>query len=63
MKSLSKDRASLRIWADRANSEEQRNQSLAWERNAIDFANKMAEKYNVSNETAAEVIAALYKKS
>lgn len=63
MKSLSKDRANLRIWADRANSEEQINQSLAWERNAIDFANKMVEKYNVSNETAAEVIAALYKKS
>jgi|9_EtaG_2_1085328.scaffolds.fasta_scaffold79879_1 DNA-binding GntR family transcriptional regulator len=63
MKSLSREtfRANLRTWNKRANNEEQISQRLMWERNAIDFASKMAEKYNVSNETVGEVMSALYR--
>ena len=65
MKSLSREtfRANLRTWNKRANNEEQINQRLMWERDAIDFAKKMVAKYNLSNEDIGVIMSALYRKS
>ena len=56
-------RSNLRIWSERANSEEKTNQALIWKRKAIDFHKKMVDKYNLSNEAVGEIMSACHKKS